>query len=300
MNVYLHADDIGSSKAISRNILDCSGVLNSVSVITTGDDFIELNRLTILNQKFRFLSCHLNILEGKPLTNSNEIPLLVDLNGYFNNTFSKLMFGYIFSSKYNKQRLIDQISLEFKNQILHYIKVCNPKEIRLDSHQHIHLLPYIFKLILNLNFPISYIRLPYEKFTFDIEIIKKYPQNYIKWIVLNLLSVYCKRFYLKKTNIKFTDFLIGVLGSGCMNIRLLKKFINRLPSSLSSSMNIELLFHPGGSNESERHLWANVPRFFNFYISNDRLVEKNMLNEYSSYILSINSNLRTIDSMSNL
>lgn len=299
-NFYLHADDIGASKSISNNILECSSILNSVSTIVTGEYFPELNKCTRLNENFKFISCHLNILEGKPITDPDKIPLLVDKNGYFNNSFINLILKYLLSSKTYRFNLVKQISLEFSNQISHYIKICSPREIRIDSHQHIHAIPFIFNLIIKLNFPIKYVRLPYEKFTFDIEIIRKFPENYIKWVILNTLSQICKRRYLLNSNIKCNDFLIGVLGSGCMNIRLLSKFLSRFKKSSGENLNIELLFHPGGAVQSEAYLWRNVTRFFDFYISRGRIIEKEMLTLHGKTILCIIDNLNNKDSMSKL
>ena len=72
--IYFCADDYGISKESNSRIEKCiqKGVLNKISVLTNGEleDFKE--RLSKYDVK---LSLHINLVEGKPLSPTQDISL---------------------------------------------------------------------------------------------------------------------------------------------------------------------------------------------------------------------------------
>ena len=95
--VYYCADDYGISEASNRRIEKClrEGILNKVSVLPNGllDRFQEH-----LSGKGICLSLHINLVEGKPLSDPKELDLLVTDQGYFRYSFAGL-FLMSFSGK---------------------------------------------------------------------------------------------------------------------------------------------------------------------------------------------------------
>ena len=86
--IYFCADDYGMSSEINNRIENClkNGVLNKISVLPNGDikDFKEK-----LTYGASVLSLHLNLVEGRPLSNLDDVGLLTE-NGYFKHSFKGL------------------------------------------------------------------------------------------------------------------------------------------------------------------------------------------------------------------
>ena len=78
--IYFCADDYGISKEYNRCIEECieKGALNKVSVLPNGDVDDFVNRLS---KKEVLLTLHLNIVEGYPLSKTEDVSLLVDEKG---------------------------------------------------------------------------------------------------------------------------------------------------------------------------------------------------------------------------
>ena len=76
--IYFCADDYGLSEQSKVRIEKClkSGVLNQIGILPNGeiDDF----KARLIDKNVR-LSLHLNLVEGRPLSKSGDIPLLVSL-----------------------------------------------------------------------------------------------------------------------------------------------------------------------------------------------------------------------------
>ncbi|MEE1048402.1 MAG: ChbG/HpnK family deacetylase, partial [Clostridia bacterium] len=84
--VYFCADDYGISTYGNSRIENCleNGVLNKVSVLPNGEisDFKQR-----LSDKAAIISLHINLVEGRPLSNPNDVDLLVSESGYFKYSF---------------------------------------------------------------------------------------------------------------------------------------------------------------------------------------------------------------------
>ena len=89
--VYYCADDYGISEKSNQRIEEClaHGVLNKVSVLPNGHLEVFKQRLSRYDAK---LSLHLNLVEGYPLSNPEEINLLVSEEGSFRYSFIGLFF----------------------------------------------------------------------------------------------------------------------------------------------------------------------------------------------------------------
>lgn len=283
-NIFFHADDYGISSDESELILECCthGKLNSLSVLPNSDKLIDsINKLKEFKDKVK-ICIHLNLVEGHCCSNPKDISLLVDLNGNFKLSFEKmLLLSY---TKY-KTELSRQLYIELESQINKLIiEIPFLKSIRLDSHQHFHMIPLVFNTILkiidNNNLEVEYIRIPMEPISPFLRHPKFYlnykPINWIKNLLLNALGRFNIK-NLKNYNIS-TSIFFGLLLTGDMN----KKYVNvLLPYFIKIAnkrhSNLEVLFHPGSIKEESEFLDISKKGFVNFYTSDKRDSEREAL-----------------------
>ena len=105
---------------------------------------------------------HLNLTEGKALNVVSDNILTDTKNNFIHGP------GFFFLNNFTKDKNVEKIIyLEFKKQILNVVN-SGIKISHLDSHQHIHHVPFIFKIIVKLakEFRIKKIRHLNEKFVF--------------------------------------------------------------------------------------------------------------------------------------
>ncbi len=233
--LIINADDFGYSKENNEAIKLGyeSGLITSSSIITNTKWFEHAIKEIIPSINNPDLGFHFNIMEGKSITNPN---LLCDSNGFFNNSYLKLIL------KSNDKMFLNKIEHEFRAQIekiLQYYPISH-----IDSHVHTHAIPCIFKLITKLaaEYKIKYIRtqkeIPY--FVLKKLLNKRYPANIIKNILLNNFSkINAKK--LKETQIKTNDYFIGVLYTGYMDCA---SIIEGLKKIVQDNSVTEVIFHP--------------------------------------------------------
>ena len=161
--IYFCADDYGVSKTCNDRIEKClkHGALNKVSVLPNGEITDFKNRLSSNCER---VSLHINLVEGTPLSDVNDIPLLVSEQGYFKYSFVGLFF---LSMSRKRKELEKQLYKEIRAQILFWIEMMGERvPISIDGHQHTHMIPLIFKTIMKVikdqKIPVEYVRIPNE------------------------------------------------------------------------------------------------------------------------------------------
>lgn len=275
--LYICADDYGMSEETCSRIEKCikDGALNKISVFPNG-------KITNLKKRFSdtgvVLSIHINLVEGKSVANPENLNLLVSDNGYFKNSFGKLFF---LSLSTKRKEFEKQVYIEIKEQIkclkAYYAK---GTAITLDSHQHIHMIPLIFKTLVRVikdeKIDVEYLRYPTEPImpyllTPSLYLTYK-PVNLIKqWLLKILGMVNRKELIDLGAN---TAYFMGILFSGNMDEKRVNKvLVHYLKLAKKNNKDIELLFHPGYV-ESENELFDENKKSFNkFYLSRERKTE---------------------------
>jgi predicted glycoside hydrolase/deacetylase ChbG (UPF0249 family) len=115
LRILVSADDFGLSEGITANILDAvdHGVVSSVSTIANGTGFehaiSEYRKRTGL-----YLTVHLNLMEGRPLCPVDQLPDLVDEQGYFRHSFQSLYLLYLRADNARRAKLCGQVRAEFR------------------------------------------------------------------------------------------------------------------------------------------------------------------------------------------
>ena len=279
-SIYLHTDDLGITKSSTETILKSwkDGVLESFSLIANGDAIqlatSEINRNADLKAR---IALHFNLTEGMPISDPNKIPYLVNKDGYFSCSFSKLLFKTLIA---NKLSLSNQIRLELTNQFNYLQAQCPKRKIEIiDGHNHIQMIPFIFLVVARTakELGVNEIRISDEPLyvsNLKKDLLSNYFYlNLVKNLTLKLFSLYARR-VSKNYGLISVDAIIGLLYSGHMTSE-------RVMSALSlrkfqAKKRIEVIFHIGRSRPEESIRWANAS-YSDFHLSRNRDIENDEL-----------------------
>lgn len=119
VRIIFNADDIGYSEAVTLGIIKAhqDGVINSTTMMTNMDAAPFAAKLLKENPGL-YCGQHTNIVIGKPVSNPDDIPSLVDENGNFN-TKARLKQG----QRLNKEEIKIEVRAQaerFKELMGHY------------------------------------------------------------------------------------------------------------------------------------------------------------------------------------
>lgn len=255
MKIWFHADDFGRSSVISRNILDViyDGLLESVSVMIDEitDEHVELKNINNLKIKL-----HLNITEKKFSIKKN--------NKYVEKQFNFITLFFV-SKKWKAV-----IKNDIDKQIETYLSFFELNELRVDGHEHAHIVPWIYSHIVNQKkVNVVEIRYPDEDI-FYVNSSFLLRAHFFRNLFLSLLIKLL--FKLKKYKKINPPIFYGLLYSSLYDEKVFKKNIERCKSF---NKDVEILLHPGQTDLSERKNFNK--RYFDFYIADQRNIEKNIL-----------------------
>jgi hopanoid biosynthesis associated protein HpnK len=246
--VIINADDLGMSRGTNEAIIIALkyGILTSASIMVNMPAYDDALKRVITNYPNLGVGIHLSITEGKSILKPSKIPLLVNSDGYFKNSFFKI---YI-NTKKNKN-ILQQIEHEINAQ---FEKLCSDgiKPDHVNGHHHVHMIPYIFDIALKIaeSYNCKMIRLAHEQFIFHSKDIYTgyylYPLLRGNIIKKSLLSKFAKLNKAMSRKIRTPDYFFGVLHSGRMNIRVLRYILNYVQPGVT-----EIIVHPGLYNRPE-------------------------------------------------
>ncbi len=193
---------------------------------------------------------HLVLSNGKASAAATDIPALVNSNGEFSN--NPLASGIkMFCNAETKIQLEKEIRAQFAA-----FKATGLKLDHVNAHNHMHLHPTVFDLMLNIGkeFNMTAIRIPNEPpLASIINSRKEKLQRYLRWIFFKPFVSRMKRLCVKN-NITFNDIIYGLHDSGHMNIDTLIRIIPHTPDGIT-----EIYMHPA----TER--WDNIDPAANDY-----------------------------------
>lgn len=143
-NLIINADDFGYSAEVNDAIVACfkKKIINSTTIMVNMPYFKEA---LILSDQYGFkdrVGIHINLTEGKPLTNLRGTGL-VNEDGCFSR--EKMLSPLIFFSPVLKKKIKLEILEQYK--VLVENNLC-PSHI--DSHHHVHHLPWMAPLFFSL------------------------------------------------------------------------------------------------------------------------------------------------------
>lgn len=243
--LLINADDFGLCQGINRGILQAlqQGVLGGVSIMPTGYAFKSAVEIA---KQFSSIDVgvHLSLTETSPVLPKEKIVSLLDRKGTFPKKFISFFIRYLLR-KITKDHIFKELSAQIEE-----VKEAGIKIMHLDSHQHIHMVPGIFRIVLMLarEHDIPFIRFPSipmraKSFFKKGSISRKFYQ-----VALNLLSVAYKPI-AKRCGIKFCRYTMGFVESGHLTENKIKDIILSLKNG-----QYELMCHPGEADDDLKYL----------------------------------------------
>ncbi len=296
----IHADDYALTRNTSEDMLECmrAGRLDSISVVPNMGCFEECMDLFYGEiPKLPFLplmSVHLDFVEGRSLAGRDKTPDLTkpdsDLMG--------LGWGGLFAASYlphKRKKVKAQLKCEIKAQLSKAQKAikkcmeiaaksgvpCGQKGLRIDSHQHAHMIPVVWEAVLEVvreeGYSLEYIRNSKEVlgvFLADVSLYRTYrPVNFVKNRLLSLYSHKADRFC--KENGMEQMYLWGLVMSGRMDRERIEKLYGKMcRKAARDGRTLEILFHPGLTLPKEVTPEIAKEAAEDFYLREDRHVEK--------------------------
>ncbi|MBN1384705.1 MAG: ChbG/HpnK family deacetylase [Elusimicrobia bacterium] len=240
--LIVNADDFGLTEGISDGIIEChkNGIVTSTSIIASGSAFAKAVELTRGCPNLS-VGVHLALIEEKPVLSPASIPTLVGKNGRFIKNYKQFFFKYI-AGKINISEVWDELEAQIVK-----VKSTGINISHVDSHQHLHMLPDIFREVVFLakKHGITHVRIPRER-SFNLKC----------WG----LQVMCmlNRTVLIHSGLKFPQAFYGMRDSGRMSFENFNKIINGLKEGYN-----EIMVHPGNEDmnylENYKKHWCYHP-----------------------------------------
>ncbi len=230
IHLIINADDYGYYPCVSQGILEAatSGALTATGILANSPDLkTQLEWLDTVDDLE--VGVHLNLTFRQPLT-VNMAEKLARWQGCFPSAYA--MSGMILTGKIN----INDVRLEWSAQI----EACQGKKLQfLNSHEHIHMLPVLFPLMLELanKYDIPHIRLTQAEWLAPFG---------VSALVRNTLMQAMQTVNKTKLNSK-TPVFLGLSRSGKLDYDYLKTIF----STLIPGKTYELMCHPGRFDPNE-------------------------------------------------
>lgn len=230
-NLIVNADDFGLTEDINRGIVDGfnNGIITSASLIATMPAFQHAVGLARENPDLD-TGVHLSLTVGTPCSNSTRLaPILKD--GEFIRSYVHVIRS-IYANRIHMRDIENELSAQIAK-----IKEAGIEISHVDSHQHIHMVPCLFKLMVTLikELQIRFVRIP------DELVSAKQLATTKGWglFVLGLIGRVSRR-RLLRAKLNTTDYFWGLSCSEAMSLNDLTHTLKSLKPGVN-----ELMCHPG-------------------------------------------------------
>lgn len=295
--IDIHADDYALSVNTSKEMLECmkKGKLNSISIVPNMSCFDECMELLYASiPEFPFLpkmSVHLDFVEGIVLSDADNDLITKNSGG---KKLIGMSWAKLFISSYNpfkygkiKRQLTNEVICQIE-RVNDSVKKCiriaedngipvSQRAIRIDSHQHSHMIPIVWRALMDAykikSYSFEYIRNSKEPITPFVKTKSLWKTfnvtNIIKNIILNVYSPKIDSFNKIAGNKNM--YMWGLIMSGNMDKERIKKLLpNMLNKAKRDDRVLEILFHPGLLIEEEFTDEINEEAIKSFYSTNGR------------------------------
>ena len=238
--LIVNADDFGLHAAVNRGILTAhtEGIVSSTSLMAGGAAFDDAVRIAKQCPQLG-VGVHLTLVGASPLLPVAEVSSLLDEAGDFYGSYP------LFIKRFLRGKIrLAEVERELAAQI-DRIRMAGIQPSHLDSHQHLHVLPGIGGIVLDLarRFSIRAIRIPAEPVAF----IGATPATVGRLAGRGGLTMLANLFrqHAAAAGIRTSDHFYGMLAGGQLTEPAILAILRRLPPGDS-----ELMTHPGFADES--------------------------------------------------
>jgi predicted glycoside hydrolase/deacetylase ChbG (UPF0249 family) len=209
--IIANADDLGLKLSVNSAILRCFklGLINSVSLITNSQIFDQTVALIKSEEDIKNIGVHIDLVEFAPLTSFSAAQFL-DESGNWNLTAINRKF--LFVSKNTENAFEKEIYGQIERALSAGLKLSH-----LDSHYHIHALPFFYPLFIKAA----------KKYKLKLRLAQSYNEgNYLKYLYRKWVN-----YQIKKTGYYYSDVF--------ENVHHFLRHVNNY-----KKVNIEIMLHP--------------------------------------------------------
>ena len=211
--VIFTADDFGLSPALNGAVALAHrrGLLRCASLMAAGPHFLEAVRLA-RDLPDLCLGVHLTLIQGRAILPPEQLPHLVDSQGWFQSHPVKTGWRYFW-----EPRLLPEIESELRAQIEAVLQA-DLTPWHLNSHVNLHLHPKIFPLVVDLarEYGIPALRLAREDWRTTLALAPDGPLPKVaQGIIFTLLCRRAERL-ARAAGLIYNDQLFGLLNDGRM------------------------------------------------------------------------------------
>lgn len=185
----VNADDFGLCEEVNKGIVQAfrDGIVTSVSLMATGEGYDDA---VAWARKYPAMDVgiHLTLIEEKPVLHEKQIHSLIDDTGHFRKNIYQFYWDYICA-----KISLNEVEKEFDAQISKILKD-GVNITHIDSHQHVHMIPGILNITIELakKYEIKHIRFSKEKL-----LLRRFFENrdlarLFQQCILNIFCLYSK------------------------------------------------------------------------------------------------------------
>jgi hopanoid biosynthesis associated protein HpnK len=241
--LIVNADDFGMAPGVNRAIVEShrTGIVTSTSLLANAAAFDEAAAAARANPSLG-VGVHLNLTEGRPLSNPAKLGALVTSSGEFLGNPEALFFRMVAG-----RVSLDAVEREYHAQIQRVL-AAGIHPTHLDGHQHVHMWPPVFALTARLaaEYGMAGVRSSRERRIDFPGLWRRNARLRGKILVqagvglgLAFLAV-ASRASLAAAGVATPDYFYGVSATGYLDRETLADVLRDVPEGVS-----ELMCHPG-------------------------------------------------------
>lgn len=244
--LIINADDFGIHEAVNEGIYSAygQGVLTSTSLLAQGPAFDDAVRMSKECNRLG-IGIHLCLVGSLPTVLSpREVPSLVESDGLLPDNYMTFI-KRVYTGKIDFSQVYAELSAQIEKILDSGIRVTH-----IDSHQHLHVLPPVWKITVALmkKYGIHRVRIPREASTFKM--LTASPARVFGRDGLTVLAGRAAR-EAERLGFSLTDYFWGMVDGGNMTEVSLQYILRRLPFGIH-----EIMMHPGKSDDLLGHTFA--------------------------------------------
>ncbi|MFC1517571.1 carbohydrate deacetylase [Candidatus Margulisiibacteriota bacterium] len=247
--LIINADDFGLNSGVNRAVIEthANGIVTSASIMVNCPASKEAAEMAKQNPNLG-IGLHINLTQGKPI--SGKINSLTDPDGFFLSRAQlelKSLAGKIIS-----EDIVEELHLQWD-----MLQSLGLPISHIDSHQHIHVIPKVFKMIAAFAKEKDIaLRIPLEKLFPRMNAWPAFfnPQNIFRLyrkIYLHIYAYKAKR-YAKKLKVPCNKHFFSIFGYWPpvfkLKISFYEQLLRKIPEGIS-----EIMCHPAHYEQNDQY-----------------------------------------------
>lgn len=235
--LIINADDFGRHPAVNRAVLQGHnfGCITSASLMPSGIAFRDAIEKT--EGQTLGVGVHFTLIGEAPVLNPRQIPSLTNKDGHLHKEYPQFIARFL-----QRRVKLSEVRAELTAQ-MDKVVACGIAITHIDSHQHLHVLPGIIDIVLDIaeKYNVRALRIPAVPLMFT----GGYPYKPAQLIGRSGLLLLAKlaAAKAKKRGFKTPDHFFGIVAGDSMREDCLLQIIKNLPNGIS-----EVMVHPGDND----------------------------------------------------